>query len=124
MRALCAVTSLHPDKLSDCFGAMYQAFWVDRKSISKPEVWTAALIEVLGESEAKKIVEMSSGAEAKKILKENTDLALAEGAFGLPWFVATNAEGVKAGFWGFDHLGQVVDHLGVNRMEQSFRAML
>ncbi|KAK1065122.1 hypothetical protein LTR74_008234 [Friedmanniomyces endolithicus] len=124
MRALCAVTTLHPDKLSDCFGAMYQAFWVDRKSISKPEVWTAALNEVLGESEGKKIVEMSSGAEAKKILKENTDLALAEGAFGLPWFVATNAGGAKEGFWGFDHLGQVVDHLGINRKEQAFRAML
>ncbi|KAK4970096.1 Ubiquitin carboxyl-terminal hydrolase 10 [Elasticomyces elasticus] len=124
MRALCAVTILHPDRLSDCFAAMYQAFWVDRKSISKTEVWSAALVEVLGESEAKKVVEKASSAEAKKVLKDNSDFAFAEGAFGLPWFVATNSDGVKEGFWGFDHLGQVIDHLGLSRQNQGFRAML
>ncbi|KAK6418384.1 hypothetical protein LTR81_008308 [Elasticomyces elasticus] len=124
MRALCAVTIMHPDRLSDCFAAMYQAFWVDRKSISKIEIWSAALVEVLGESEAKKVVEKASSAEAKKVLKDNSDLAFAEGAFGLPWFVATNSDGVKEGFWGFDHLGQVIDHLGLSRQNQGFRAML
>ena len=28
---------------------------------------------------------------------------------------ATNAKGEKEGFWGFDHLGQVCDHLGLER---------
>merc|ERR1712070_1322164 len=47
-----------------------------------------------------------------------------EGAFGLPWFVATDAQGRKEGFWGFDHLGQVVDHLGLERVGDGYRAML
>jgi len=124
MRAMCAVTISHPQRLSDCFTAMYHAFWVERKSISKAEVWTAALAEVLGESEAKKVAGMASGAEAKKLLKENSDQAFANGAFGLPWFMATNAEGKMESFWGFDHLGQVIDHLGLNRQDQGLRAML
>ena len=36
---------------------------------------------------------------------------LANGAFG----IATNAKGETEYFWGFDHLGQVVDHLGIDR---------
>ncbi|KAK3074154.1 hypothetical protein LTR53_003624 [Teratosphaeriaceae sp. CCFEE 6253] len=124
MRALCVVTLAHPDRLDDCFTAMYQAFWVDRRSISKPEVWGAVLTEVFGESEGRKIAEMAGGAEAKKLLARNTDLAVAEGAFGLPYFVATNAEGFKEAFWGFDHLGQVVDHLQLQRQDQGFRVML
>lgn len=124
MRAMCAVTIVHQGKLSDCFAAMYKAFWIDRKTISKAEVWTAALAEVLGGSEAKKVAGMASGAEAKKVLKENSDRAFAEGAFGLPWFMATNAEGVTEGFWGFDHLGQVIDHLGLSRQNEGMRAML
>lgn len=36
------------------------------------------------------------------------------GAFGLPWFQCRNAEGTEEGFWGFDHLGQVVGFLGLD----------
>ena len=48
-------------------------------------------------------------------MQRNTDRALEEGAFGLPWFVATNAKGETEGFWGFDHLGLVIEHLGLER---------
>jgi len=63
-------------------------------------------------------------------LAANTDQAMADGAFGLPWFVATNANGVTKGYWGFDHIGQLVDHLGLDRpkagskSEGGWRAML
>ena len=30
-------------------------------------------------------------------------------------FTATNSKGEKESFWGFDHLGQVMDHLGLER---------
>lgn len=56
-----------------------------------------------------------AGKEGKELLAKNTDLALSEGAFGLPWFVATNEEGKKEGFWGVDHLGQVAEHLGLSK---------
>jgi 2-hydroxychromene-2-carboxylate isomerase len=52
-------------------------------------------------------------------------LAFKEGAFGLPWFVATNKEGVTEKYWGFDHLGMVVDHLGLDRGQATeLKAML
>lgn len=53
--------------------------------------------------------------EGKEILGKNTDAALADGAFGLPWFVATNAKGETEVFWGVDHLAQVTNHLGLER---------
>ena len=63
--------------------------------------------------------------EAKAKLQANTDLAFKEGAFGLPWFVATNKEGVTEKYWGFDHLGMVVDHLGLDRGQATeLKAML
>ena len=38
-----------------------------------------------------------------------------EGAFGLPYYVAVDKAGEKETFWGFDHLGLVVDHLGLEK---------
>lgn len=92
-RALCAIEQSHPEKLSDCFAALYQAFWVEAQTIGKPEIFGPVLAKVLGEDGAKEIVEASKGPEAKKKLSENSDLAMGEGAFGLPWFVATNSKG-------------------------------
>ena len=40
---------------------------------------------------------------------------MGEGAFGLPYFIAINGAGDKESFWGFDHLGMVVDHLGLEK---------
>ncbi|KAG9954533.1 putative 2-hydroxychromene-2-carboxylate isomerase, partial [Aureobasidium melanogenum] len=85
----------------------------------------AVLAEVLGKEGAKNVVEQSTKPEAKAKLTANTDLAFKEGAFGLPWFVATNKEGVTEKYWGFDHLGMVVEHLGLDRSEaKELRAML
>lgn len=39
------------------------------------------------EEEAKKVLEASRGEVVKKKLSEDTELAVREGAFGLPWFV-------------------------------------
>lgn len=66
-----------------------------------------------------------SSPEAKKQLTDNSDKAMADGAFGLPFFVATNSKGESDSFWGFDHLGQVADFLGLDRGEEkAFRALL
>lgn len=53
--------------------------------------------------------------EGKAILTKNSDQAVEEGAFGLPWVVATNSKGETESFWGVDHLGQVVAHLGIEK---------
>ncbi|KAK3691703.1 hypothetical protein LTR37_018496 [Vermiconidia calcicola] len=124
-RALCAIEMSQPEKLTDCFDALYQAFWVENQTIGKPEVIAPVLTKALGEKDAKSIMEKMSSAEAKKRLSENSDAAMAEGAFGLPWFVATNANGEKESFWGVDHMGQVVEHLGLERKDEpGLRAML
>ncbi|KAK4958589.1 hypothetical protein LTR66_002837 [Elasticomyces elasticus] len=60
MRALCALSLTHPQKVSDAFGAMWQAFWVEGQAIVKPEVFGPALVKVLGEKEAKAIMEKAS----------------------------------------------------------------
>lgn len=52
--------------------------------------------------------------EAKRKLTENTDRAFESGAFGMPWFECVNSKGEREGFWGFDHLGQVVRFLELN----------
>ena len=54
----------------------------------------------------------------KTLLKENTDRAFADGAFGLPWMVCTNSAGETQGFWGVDHFGQVLQHLGIEKPGQ------
>ncbi len=147
-RALCAIEMSHPDKLGDCFAALYQKFWVEGKTIGKPEVFGPVLIQVLGEKDGKAILEKVGSPEVKKRLTDNSDWAFDEGAFGLPWFVATNSKGEsspilfliletvreiltalcigeKESFWGVDHIGQVVEHLGLPRKDEpGYRAML
>lgn len=124
MRAVCAVSLLYPDKLIDCFTALYEAFWIRRETISKPEVFGPVFLEVLGEEKGKEVLEKAGSKEAKGLLMGNTEVAVEEGAFGLPWFTATNAKGEVEGFWGIDHLGQVIDHLGLERKGEGFRAVL
>lgn len=99
-RALCAIEMSQPEKLTDAISALYQAFWVEGQTIGKPEVITPVLERVFGDSEAKEIMKKVSSPEVKKRLSDNSDASMAEGAFGLPWFVATNAKGEKESFWG------------------------
>ncbi len=54
-----------------------------------------------------------SATVGKKLLLDNTSQAFADGAFGLPWFVCTDENGKTEGFWGVDHIGQVVKFLGL-----------
>jgi hypothetical protein len=57
------------------------------------------------------IVLADAATKGKATLLKNTDDAFAVGAFGLPWFVCTNAKGETEGFWGVDHFGQVARFL-------------
>ena len=119
MRALCALTVLNPGKegqpkLIKALDALFHAFWVEHKKTYEKEVLIAVLNEVLGKEEAGKVMGMVPK-EGKEVLNKNTDKALADGAFGLPYFVATNGEGKTETFWGVDHLGQVTAHLGLEK---------
>lgn len=81
-----------------------------------PETLLGILTTAVGsKEEAQKVMEACKTEEVKKKLMENTELAFKKGAFGLPWFVATNEEGKTEGFWGVDHMGQLCDFLGLER---------
>ena len=66
--------------------ALYKHFFVSHKPIVKPDDFKSVLESVLGEGLAAKVAE-KSGDVGKKVLSENSDQAIKEGAFGLPWFV-------------------------------------
>lgn len=87
-------------------------------------------VEGVGEELAGKIVKMAGEKDVKDKLMGNTTRAFESGAFGMPWFECTNGEGRTEGFWGFDHIGQVVRFLGLDeggdrkRSGQMVKAML
>ena len=115
MRALTAVAQLHPQKLEAVVAALYETSFVKRKDVHSLAAVEPILANLLGQSAAKDIVSKATSPEIKKTLSDNTDEALSSGAFGLPWYKATNAKGQEECYWGFDHIGQVCDHLGLQR---------
>ncbi|MCJ1227559.1 hypothetical protein MMC12_004215 [Toensbergia leucococca] len=115
-RALCAMTIACPGRIPDAFAALYHASFVERKPIHNAELFMPILEKFLGKEVAEEVLAKSTVPETKKLLTAKTDEAFREGAFGLPWFAeATNAEGAKECFWGFDHIGQVAHHLGIEK---------
>ncbi|KAH8816280.1 DDHD domain-containing protein [Xylogone sp. PMI_703] len=113
MRALCVI-SAHGGQgpLTKALDSLYQAYWADNRPTQNKEVLEEVLSETLGQKEAQKVM-TAVPKEGKELLIKNTDMAFADGAFGLPWFVVTNENGEKETFWGVDHLGQVIDFLGL-----------
>ncbi|EAA26768.2 HCCA isomerase/glutathione S-transferase kappa [Neurospora crassa] len=96
--------------------ALYKAFWALGQPIYEPAQLRSVLASSLGgEEAADKVLGAAQTAEVKQRLVENTDKAFAEGAFGLPWFTCTNTKGETEGFWGVDHLGQVVQFLALDK---------
>ncbi|KAL2815577.1 thioredoxin-like protein [Aspergillus cavernicola] len=125
-RALTALSQKVPDQLVPATEAIYQEFWAkgDGKA-SQPEGFVPILEKVLGQAETKAVLEAANGPDIKARLSANTQQAFDSGAFGLPWFECTNTNGEKEGFWGIDHLGQVVDFLELDRsLDRGFRASL
>ncbi|CAN8104352.1 unnamed protein product [Discula destructiva] len=106
--------------------AFYDAYWVQGQLITDKDVLSSVLGKVVDGDPAKvaKILEVASG-EGKQMLLKNSDLAFAEGAFGLPWMVCENDRGEKEGFWGVDHLGCVLDFMGLEKPRTGgWKAML
>ncbi|KAL4929955.1 putative 2-hydroxychromene-2-carboxylate isomerase [Aspergillus undulatus] len=125
-RALTAVSQQTPDKLTIATEAIWQELWAKGNGkATQSEVFVPILEKVLGSSKTKAVLEAANGPEIKARLSANTQQAFDSGAFGLPWFECTNCNGEKEGFWGVDHLGQVVDFLGLDSsQDRGFRAVL
>ncbi|KAL4913446.1 thioredoxin-like protein [Aspergillus aurantiobrunneus] len=125
-RALTAISQRVPNELVPVTKAVWEGFWVKGDSkATQPEGFVPILERVLGASETKAILEAANQPEIKSRLSANTQQAFDSGAFGLPWFECINSKGEKEGFWGIDHLGQVVDFLGLDRsLDRGFKAVL
>ncbi|KAI9370321.1 thioredoxin-like protein [Aspergillus egyptiacus] len=125
-RALTAISVKSPSQLAVATDAIWQGFWVNGNvKATQPEGFIPILEKTLGQAETKAILEAANSPEIKSRLTANTQQAFDSGAFGLPWFECTNSKGEKEGFWGVDHLGQVVDFLGLERpSDRGFKASL
>lgn len=114
-----------PELLTKALDVLYEELWTEpnESDLPDPKVFGPILSKVLGEEVVRENLERMGTPEVKGQLVKNTDQALNEGAFGLPWFQCENGRGEKEGFWGFDHLGQVVRFLELD-CKGEVRAML
>ena len=115
MRVLTAINEFYPQKLADIVTALYEDSFVKRQVVDTLDALKPILVTFLGIPAAEDVLSKATSPEIKQLLMENTDEALASGAFGLPWFKATNSKGEEECYWGFDHLGQVCNHLGLQK---------
>ncbi len=80
--------------------ALYAAAWRSGRGIDTPERVTAAL-ETAG-IDAAPLIARAAGAEAKDLLRQNTEKAIARGAFGVPtMFIGEEM------FFGYDSFGAI-----------------
>lgn len=81
---------------------------------------------MFGEERAREILTSTARPEVKKHLNANTEAALNAGAFGVPFFVATDRDGKEDVFFGFDRLGMIADFLGLDKGtgERGFKSLL
>jgi 2-hydroxychromene-2-carboxylate isomerase len=89
-------------KVIDCF---WKAGWEDGIDLGNPEELEKALEEA--ELPAKHLMEKAYEKNVKNALKENTNKAIAIGAFGVPTLFVNNSEL----FWGNDSLDDVKKYL-------------
>ncbi|ATZ56584.1 hypothetical protein BCIN_13g04210 [Botrytis cinerea B05.10] len=129
-RALCVLPFLFPeenraqDVLCHCLDRFYELYWVEGKNITAPGFLEDVLKHVVGEEKMELVVKEIAG-KGKEAVMGNNERAVREGAFGLPWMVCTNPAGETKGFWGVDHLAQVVDFLGLERTKnRAWKAFL
>lgn len=122
MRALAGIQVKCPNQLPAAIDALYEASWVRHDDVTSPDAVSRILASAIGESNARAAMEAVQG-EGKKKLMANTEEAFESGAFGLPWFVCEKGTGESEGFWGVDHIGQVLDFLGLGRPSE-LRAQL
>lgn len=116
-RALCALLLINPLKLVPAIDALYKAYWAESNValVNKPEGLTKLLKTILTDAEAEEVVKkaklpatstsccgtiltehQSSQAEAKALLSKNSADAMADGCFGMPYFVGECVQQIKS----------------------------
>lgn len=65
---------------------LYRLLWVERVAVNSVEMFGPVLKRILGEETGSEVLE-AAGSRGKEALVRNTDAAVRNGAFGMPWFV-------------------------------------
>ena len=95
---------LEPELRRRLVAALFRAVWAESVDVSDPRE-VARVLRGAG-FDGGGIVEFAQSDQAKRVLREATDAAIAEGVFGVPSF---RADGEL--FWGFDDLPHLELHL-------------
>ena len=82
-----------PEKLQAAVKALYTHFFVDLKPIVEAKDYMPVLEKALGKELAKTIAAKAESV-GDQTLKKNTNKALADGCFGLPWILGEGSPGV------------------------------
>ncbi|XP_072281291.1 glutathione S-transferase kappa 1 isoform X1 [Pyxicephalus adspersus] len=112
MRFVTAIQLSHPEFVEPVSRELWMRIWSEDKDITEPgSILEAAIKAGMSEDEAKKALASISSPEVKNKLKENTDIALKYGAFGMPSFVA-HINGKPELFFGSDRFELLAHSLG------------
>ena len=76
----------HPDKVPRALAAVWDSYWVKRTPTHTPDALFNILKQTLGGQIAAETMEQSKSDAIKQRLTANTNKAIEEGCFGVPWF--------------------------------------
>jgi len=99
------------EKYEAIFGELWKAMWEEHWDLSKPDKMAKCLTRHLPEEEVGKIMQGANTPVMKQKLLDTTQKALDSGAFGCPWFLVTNKEGLTEPFFGSDRFLYMWDFL-------------
>ncbi|KAF9413519.1 Glutathione S-transferase kappa 1 [Podila epigama] len=117
LRLLLAVQKHAPTKYIQCIEKLYDEYWANDKDISNVEVMTEALAPILGGVDnVQEMLTLSTAKDIKQALTDNTNEAVAKGAFGAPMFIVKKAGAApdeETMFFGSDRFEIMAAYLGL-----------
>ncbi|KAK4502055.1 hypothetical protein PRZ48_007866 [Zasmidium cellare] len=110
---LFAKENLEYEAYENAFGDLWRFLWIQHKDVSKPEVLAELLGRYFEKGDVERIIKAGTDPVYKKKLTDETAMLVEKGAFGAPWWLVTNKEGVEEPFFGSDRFHFVYQFLGV-----------
>jgi len=113
-RCMLYVKDAYPaEKFEAAFAELWIIMWQEGVDISKPDNMAKALSRHFPEGEVKTILGKASDPYYKQKLLDDTKKVVEMGAFGAPWMMVTNGDGVTEPFFGSDRFHYMWEFLGL-----------